>query len=137
MSDRSSAPVPKCTKHHDSFDPKWKDEFTWLIYILFEHADGPSMLYSLCHKHNELLENGLSYHSLQVSAYLKGKIREHMQSHSHADAVNAEGIAAAAQCSGGICASLGGTTVTTAAGCCCIQLNIIIYNREGVAGGGA
>ena len=44
---------PKRTKHRDSYNRKWGKEFPWLRYIPADHDDGPSMLCTLCQKHNE------------------------------------------------------------------------------------
>ena len=49
---------PKCSISHDSYDPKWEEEFTWLrymyMYVPADQDDGLSILCTLCHKHNKL-----------------------------------------------------------------------------------
>ena len=48
------SPAPaKQSKHHDSYDPKWEEEFTWLRHVPADQEDGSSMFCTLCGKHNE------------------------------------------------------------------------------------
>ena len=39
------SPLPKRSKlsHRETFDPKWNDEFPWVIYLPPDRDNGPSM----------------------------------------------------------------------------------------------
>lgn len=95
-------PTPaKHGKHRDSYDPKWEEDFTWLRYIHADQEDGPSMLCTLCKKHNKSSKR-MVWLTIPCKLFRKNKVREHERSQCHIDAVKAEAIAVAARCSGGI-----------------------------------
>ena len=39
-------PPSKRSGHRDTFDPKWTDEFPWVVHVPADREDGPSMLCS-------------------------------------------------------------------------------------------
>ena len=45
------SPLPKRSSHRETFDPKWNDEFSWVIYLPSDQDNGPSMLCRLCRKY--------------------------------------------------------------------------------------
>ena len=99
------APPPsKRCSHRQSFDPKWQEEFPWVVYTP-DGEDGPSMLCRLCRKHNEASKR-MVWISVPSRLFRKDKLRQHERSQSHEDALRAESVAAAAQRSGGIAASM-------------------------------
>jgi len=104
--EKSVSPAPmKHSKHHDSYNLKWADEFTWLRYVPADQEDGPSMLCMLCRKHTESSKR-MVWLSIPCKLFWKDKLREHERSQCHMDAVKAEAMAVAARCSGGICACM-------------------------------
>ena len=44
-------PPPKRGCHRGTFDPKWTDEFPWVVYVPVDREDG--VLCKLCRKHND------------------------------------------------------------------------------------
>ena len=92
------------SKHLETFDPSWNDEFPWVRYLAHDQEDGPSMLCALCGKHNESSKR-MVWLTILCKLFRKGKLREHGRSQCHADAVQAEAMAAARR-SGGISASI-------------------------------
>ena len=50
-------PPPKRSGHRGTFDPKWADEFPWVVHVPADREDGPSMLCRLCRKHNEAYDS--------------------------------------------------------------------------------
>ena len=96
---------PKRSKHRETFDPSWNDEFPWVRYLAHDKEDGPSMLCALCGKHNESSKR-MVWLTIPCKPFRKDKLREHERSRCHADAVQAEAMAAAARRSGGISASI-------------------------------
>lgn len=94
-------PPPKRSSHRDSFDPKWNDEFPWVIYVPPDDDHEPSMFCRICRKHNEASKR-MVWLTVPCKLLRKDKLREHERSRCHADAVQAEAIAAAAKRSGGI-----------------------------------
>ena len=46
-------PLPKRSSHRGTFDPKWADEFPWVVHVPADRDDEPSMPCRLCRKHNE------------------------------------------------------------------------------------
>ena len=87
------------------FDPKWTDEFPWVVNVPADREYGPSMLCRLCRKHNEVSKR-MVWLTIPCKLLRKDKLRDHERSRCHADVVQAESIAAAAKCSGGIAACL-------------------------------
>lgn len=92
---------PKHSKHRDSYDSKWGEEFPSLRYVPADHEDGPSMLCSLCRNHNKSSKK-MVWLTIPCKLFCKDKIREHECSQCHSDAVKAEAIAVAANRSGRI-----------------------------------
>ena len=90
--DHSSPPSSKRSSHRQSFDPKWLDEFPWVVYNPSDAEGGPSMLCSLCRKHNEMSKR-MVWIALPCRLLHKDKLREHERSKCHQDAVHAESIA--------------------------------------------
>ena len=74
-----SDPDPKRSKHRDSYDPKWADEFTWLRYIPADQEDGPSSFCSICQKHNKS-SSSMVWITIPCKHLHKDKIREHEKS---------------------------------------------------------
>ena len=103
--DPSVPPPSKRCSHRQSFDPKWQDEFPWVVYNTPDIEGRPSMLCSLCRKHSET-SNRMVWISIPCRLVRKDKLREHERSQCHQDAVHAESIAVAAKRSGGIAASI-------------------------------
>ena len=99
--------LPKQSSHRETFDPKWNDEFPWVIYLSPDQDNGPSMLCRLCHKYNESSKR-MVWLTIPCKLLRKDKLREHERSRCHADAVQVEAtctcIATAAKRSGGIAA---------------------------------
>ena len=102
--DNAPPPSKRCS-HRQSFDPKWQDEFPWVVYNLPAIEGGPSMLCSLCRKHNELSKR-MVWISIPCKLLRKDKLREHERSQCHQDALRAESITVVARRSGGIAASM-------------------------------
>ena len=75
----ASPPPPKRSSHRDTFDPRWNDEFPWVIYT-------PDQDCRLCRKHNESSKR-MVWLSVPCKLFHKDKLREHKRSRSHADAV--------------------------------------------------
>ena len=70
-------PLPKRNTHRQSFDPKWQDEFQWVIYNLSDEGSGkPSMLCRLCCKHNEMSSRMVCI-CIPRQLLRKDKLREH------------------------------------------------------------
>ena len=103
--DLSAPPPSKRCSHRQSFDPKWQDEFPWVVYNPPDIEGGPSMLCSLCRKHSETSKR-MVWISIPCRLVRKDKLREHKRSQCHQDAMRAESIAVAAKRSGGIAASM-------------------------------
>ena len=89
-------PPPKRGCHRCTFDPKWTDEFPWVVYVPADRDDGPSMLCRLCRKHNDASKR-MVWLTIPCQLLRKDKLRDHERSRCHADAVQAEAIAAAAK----------------------------------------
>ena len=98
-------PPPKRSCHRGTFDPKWTDEFPWVVYVPVDREDGQSMLCKLCRKHNDASKR-MVWLTIPCKLLRKDKLRDHERSRCHADAVQAEAIAAVAKRSGGIAACL-------------------------------
>ncbi len=98
-------PATKRAKHRDSFDVKWKDEFPWLRYVPPDQEDGPSLLCTICPKHNESSKR-MVWLTNPCKLLCKDKIRDHERSKCHTDTIQAEAMAVAARRSGGIRASM-------------------------------
>ena len=67
---------PKRSKHRDSYDLKWAKEFPWLRYVPDDHEDGPSMLCTICRKHNESSKR-MVWITVPCKLLCKDKLREH------------------------------------------------------------
>ena len=94
--------IPPPTKricHRGTLDPKW------VVYVPADREDGPSMLCRLCCKHNDASKR-MVWLTIPCKLLRKDKLRDHERSRCHADAVQAETIAAAAKRSGGIATCL-------------------------------
>jgi hypothetical protein len=73
------SPLPKRSSHRETFDPKWNDEFPWVIYLPPDQDNGPSMLCRLCHKYNESSKR-MVWLTIPCKLLRKDKLREHEQS---------------------------------------------------------
>ena len=98
------SPLPKRSSHRETFDPKWNNEFLWVIYLPPDQGNGPSMLCRLCRKYESSMR--MVWLTIPCKLLRKDKLREHERSRCHADAVQAEAIATAANRSGGIAACM-------------------------------
>ena len=98
-------PPPKRSCHCCTFDPKWTDEFPWVVYVPAAREDRPSMLCRLCRKHNDASKR-MVWLTIRCKLLRKDNLHDHERSRCQADAVQAEAIASAAKRSGGIAACL-------------------------------
>ena len=64
------------------------------VHVPADQEDRPSMLCTLCRKHNELLKR-MVWLTILCKLFQKDKLREHERSRCHMDAVKAEAMAVA------------------------------------------
>ena len=69
-------PPPKRSCHRGTFDPKWTDEFPWVVYVPADREDGPSMLCRLCRKHNDASKR-MVWLTIPCKLLCKDKLRDH------------------------------------------------------------
>ena len=100
----SSVSAAKRSKHHDSFDPVWTEDFPWLINDA-NGKDGPGIFCSLCQKYNEV-SKCMVWTVIPCKLFRKDKLCEHEKTQLHQNSVKAEMNALAAQRTGGISACL-------------------------------
>lgn len=93
----------KQSKHRDTYDPRWAEQFPWLIHIPhdFSGQSDSGLLCALCKKHNGTSKR-MVWINIPCKQLRKDKIRAHLSSQCHSESVKAESLAEAARQSGDI-----------------------------------
>lgn len=109
-SEDESAPQParkqSNAKHRSKFDPSWKEQFSWLLFVPDDDdGNGPAMYCELCQKHNTSVRNTV-WVNIPCRLFRRDKIRDHEASQRHTDSLVTESHAVAAKRSGGIRAAI-------------------------------